>query len=186
MELLTSGYMGIAGIPPLGIAGFSLESERPQLAVLIVLLLVGLWISHRLRGSRFGRALNAVAGSEHAARALGVAVFRYKVAAFLIAAAFASASGSLYAHFVGFISPEVFGPQIMLWTLTMVYLGGIGTVWGPVIGAFVVALLPEAFRGFADLEDLVYSAVLVIILMYMPNGLMTFAVAHTRARKVEG
>ena len=186
-EALTQGYMGLGGVPPLGVAGFSLHGDRQQLGALLVLRLFGLWLSQRMRQSRFGRALSAIAGSEDAARALGIAVPRYKLAAFVIAALYASASGSLYAHFVGFISPEVFGPQVILWTLTMIYLGGVGTVWGPVIGAFIVSLLPEAFRGFKELQDLIYCVALIVILIFAPNGLMAAIAALLRPRaRVQG
>ena len=106
-------------------------------------MLLGVWISSRLRYSRFGRALRAIAGSEQAASALGIKVSRYKLAAFVIAALYASAAGSLFAHFVGFISPEVFGANMVVLSFTMLFLGGIGTTWGPVIGALIVSLLPE-------------------------------------------
>ena len=123
-----------------------------------LVLLLGVWISSRLRYSRFGRALRAIAGSEPAASALGINVSRYKLAAFVVAALYASVAGSLFAHFVGFISPEVFGTAMVVLSFTMLYLGGIGTTWGPVIGAVIVSLLPEALRGLKELQDVVYCA----------------------------
>jgi branched-chain amino acid transport system permease protein len=169
---VTQGYMGIAGIPPLGIFGIDLSSDRQQLAALLAFLALGLFVFARLRRSRFGRALDAIAGSEEAARALGIDVARYKLAAFVIAAAYASVSGSLAAHFIGFISPEIFGLQLVLVTFTMIYLGGIGTVWGPVIGALIVSLLPEIFRGLKDVQDIAYSIALILILIFAPKGLV--------------
>jgi branched-chain amino acid transport system permease protein len=167
----TQGYMGISNIPPLGVKSFVLSSDRAQLCALVLLLMVGIGISIRLKHSRFGRALSAIAGSEDGARALGIAVTQYKLAAFIIAAGYASVAGSLFAHFVAFISPEVFGPQMVLWSFTIIFLGGIGTVWGPLIGALIVALLPEVFRGFKEFQDLVYCGVLILILIFAPRGL---------------
>ena len=86
------------------------RTSASKLVCLIVILLIGLWISGRLRNSRFGRALRAISASEQGAAALGIRVSHYKLAAFVIAALYASAAGSLFAHVVGFISPEVFGP----------------------------------------------------------------------------
>jgi branched-chain amino acid transport system permease protein len=172
---LTQGYMGYSGIPPLGLFGYELVSEREQLVALIAILLLGVWISSRLRYSRFGRALRAIAGSEQAASALGIKVSRYKLAAFVVAALYASAAGSLFAHFVGFISPEVFGTNMVVLSFTMLYLGGIGTTWGPVIGAVIVSLLPEALRGLKELQDVVYCAVLISILIFVPKGLTGLA-----------
>lgn len=180
---LTQGYMGISGIPPLGIGSFVLGDERRQLVVLIVLLLLSVWISIRLRRSRFGRALSAIAGSEDAARALGIDVTRYKIAVFVIAAGYASVAGSLFAHFVGFISPEVFGPAMVLATFTMVFLGGIGTVWGPVLGAAAVALLPEVFSGLVELQDLTYCTVLILLLIFAPRGLAGLLGRRPRPRR---
>ncbi|OGA36866.1 MAG: hypothetical protein A3G80_15595 [Betaproteobacteria bacterium RIFCSPLOWO2_12_FULL_62_13b] len=182
-ESMTQGYMGIPSIPPMGIGGLSLSGERQQLAALLVILLLGIMISGRLRQSRFGRALSAVAGSEDAAHALGIAVFRYKLSAFLISAAYGSAAGSLYAHFVGFLSPEAFGLQMIIWGFTMIFLGGVGTTWGPIIGALLVALLSEAFRGLKDLQDLVYCTVLVLILIFAPKGIVVFITSLLRRRR---
>lgn len=171
---LTAGYMGISGIPPMGIAGFELTTEKQQLVLLTVLLLLGVWISVRLRNSRFGRALRAIAGSEPAAQALGINVARYKLIAFVIAAMYASAAGSLFAHFVGFISPEVFGNAMVIQSFTMLFLGGIGTTWGPVLGALVVAMLPELLRGLKELQDVVYCAILISILIFAPKGIFAW------------
>ena len=173
LDSLTQGYMGFSGIPPLGIGRFKLATEKHQLVALVGFVLLGVWISSRLRQSRFGRALRAIAGSEKAANALGVEVARYKLAAFVIAALYASAAGSLFAHFVGFISPEVFGASMVVLPFTMLYLGGIGTTWGPIIGAIIVSLLPEALRslGFKEFQDIVYSILLILMLIYAPRGL---------------
>ncbi len=172
---LTQGYMGYAGIPPLGIGPFKVEGERWKLFCLILLMVLGLWISHRLRDSRFGRALRAISGSELGASALGIRVSRYKLAAFVIAALYASAAGSLFAHVVGFISPEVFGLQMVVVTFTILYVGGIGTVLGPAIGAVVVSLLPELFRSAGPLQDIAYAAVLLLMLIFVPKGLYALA-----------
>jgi branched-chain amino acid transport system permease protein len=183
---LTQGYMGISGIPPLGVLGYEIASEKVQLLVLVAVMLLGVWISGRLRFSRFGRALRAIAGSEQAASALGIKVSRYKLAAFVVAALYASVAGSLFAHFVGFISPEVFGPNMVVLSFTMLYLGGIGTTWGPVIGAIIVSLLPEALRGFKEMQDVIYCLVLIGILILLPKGIVGLATWWQARRAQEG
>jgi branched-chain amino acid transport system permease protein len=172
---LTQGYMGYSGIPPLGLGPFKIEGERWKLFTLILFLLFGLWVSHRLRDSRFGRALRAISGSELGASALGIRVSRYKLAAFVIAALYASAAGSLFAHVVGFISPEVFGLQMVVVTFTILYVGGIGTVLGPALGAVIVSLLPELFRSVGPLQDIAYASVLLLMLIFVPKGLYALA-----------
>ena len=179
---LTKGYTGYSGIPPLGVGKLQLATDEQQLVALIVVLLIGVWIANRLKESRFGRALRAIAGSEQAARALGVNVARYKLAAFVIAAVYASVAGSLFAHFVGFISPEVFGLSMVILSFTMLYLGGIGTIWGPVVGAIIVSLLPELFRGLKELQDLAFCSVLILVLIFAPRGLAALPEIFARRR----
>ena len=168
---LTQGYMGISGIPGLGFAGFEIDNERLQAIVLLAIAALGMGAAVRLRRSRFGRALGAIAGSEEAAQALGVDVTRYKLWAFVIAAVYASIAGSLMAQYVGFVSPEVFGLSMVVLGFTMLYVGGIGNVSGPLIGALIVEALPQAVSGLKDYQDLVYGVGLLVILIYAPKGL---------------
>jgi branched-chain amino acid transport system permease protein len=183
---LTQGYMGYAGIPPLGIAGFEIESERWKLVVLAALLGLAFWISQRMRNSRFGRGLRAISGSENGAAALGIRVPRFKLIAFVIAAIYASAAGSLFAHTVGFISPEVFGPQMSIITFTMLYVGGVGTMIGPIVGAIVASLLPEIFRSVGKFQDIAYAVVLLGLLIYAPKGLSSLGNLFRPRKKEEG
>jgi branched-chain amino acid transport system permease protein len=183
---LTQGYMGYSGIPPLGLGPFTVENERMKLVALIVILLFGLWISHWLRDSRFGRALRAISTSETGAAALGINVPSYKLAAFVIAALYASVAGSLFAHAVSFISPEVFGLQMVVVTFTMLYVGGIGTVLGPAIGAVVASLLPELVRSAGPFQDIAYAGVLLLMLIFVPKGLSALgAVGRRRGEATE-
>ncbi|MES2401440.1 MAG: branched-chain amino acid ABC transporter permease [Pseudomonadota bacterium] len=174
-QSITQGYMGISGIPPLGIGRWELDDPRYQLAFLMGVLVVALMAAYRLKESRFGMALAAIAGSEDAAKALGIDVARYKLAAFVIAAVYAAVAGSLMAHFVGFVSPEVFGLHMVISGFMMLYVGGIGSIAGPLFGALIVSLLPETFRAFKDYQDLAYGAALIIILIFAPKGAASLA-----------
>jgi branched-chain amino acid transport system permease protein len=118
--------------------------------------------------------LRAIAGSEPAAMALGINVARYKLLAFMISALYGSATGSLFAHFIGFISPEVFATTMVVSSFTMLYLGGIGTVAGPIVGAVIVSLLPELLRGLKEWQDVVYVVILISMLIYAPKGIAGF------------
>ena len=109
-QSVTQGYMGISGIPPLGIGRFTVTSDRALLVLLIAFALIGVLAAAGIRRSRLGRAFVAIAGSEDAARALGIDVARYKLIAFLISAFYAAVAGSLFVHAVGFVSPEVLRP----------------------------------------------------------------------------
>lgn len=174
-QSVTQGYMGISGIPPLGIGRWELNDPKYQLAFLIAVLVVALIAAYRLKESRFGMALAAIAGSEDAAKALGIDVARYKLVAFVIAAVYAAVAGSLMAHFVGFVSPEVFGLHMVISGFMMLYVGGIGSIAGPLFGALIVSLLPETFRAFKDYQDLAYGAALIIILIFAPKGAASLA-----------
>jgi len=180
-QSVTQGYMGISGIPPFGLAGYEVTSDRGQLVMLSLIVAACAFAAARIRRSRFGRALSAVAGSEEAALALGIDVSRYKLMAFLLSAGFAALAGSLFVHVVGFVSPEVFGLHMVIVTFTMLYVGGIGTVAGPLIGALIVSLLPETFRAFKDYQDLAYGAALILLLIYAPRGLASLFAPRGRS-----
>lgn len=169
-QSVTQGYMGISGIPPIGIGRWELNDPKYQLAFLMLVLAIALFAAYRLKESRFGMALAAIAGSEDAAKALGINVAHYKLAAFVIAAVYAAIAGSLMAHFVGFVSPEVFGLHMVIAGFMMLYVGGIGSIAGPLFGALIVSLLPETFRAFKEYQDLAYGAALIIILIFAPKG----------------
>jgi branched-chain amino acid transport system permease protein len=170
-DSVTHGYMGISGIAPLGFGRWSVTSDRSVLMLLIIIAALGIVASAGIRRSRLGRALVAIAGSENAARALGIDVAHYKLVALLISAFYAGLAGSLFVHAVGFVSPEVFGLHMVVLGFTMLYIGGIGTFTGPALGALIVTLLPETFRKFNEYQDLAYGAVLILILIYAPGGI---------------
>jgi branched-chain amino acid transport system permease protein len=184
-QAVTQGYMGISGIPPLGIGRFTVTSDRALLVWLIAFAALGVVAAAGIRRSRLGRAFVAIAGSEDAARALGIDVARYKLIAFLISAFYAAAAGSLFVHAVGFVSPEVYGLHMVVLAFTMLYVGGIGTIAGAALGALVVALLPETVRRFSEYQDLVYGAVLILILIYAPGGLASLPRLWSGRRRKE-
>ncbi len=184
-QSVTQGYMGISGIPPLGVGRFTIASDRALLIWLIGFAAVGVLAAAGIRHSRLGRAFVAIAGSEDAARALGIDVARYKLGAFLISAFYAAVAGSLFVHAVGFVSPEVFGLHMVVLAFTMLYVGGIGTVAGAALGAFVIGLLPETVRRFSEYQDLAYGAVLILILIYVPGGLASLSSVWMR-KSVKG
>ena len=182
-QAVTGGYMGLSGIPPIGIGGFEIVSERAQLAFLATVVLLTTSSAMRIRASRLGRALVAIAGSEDAARALGIDVAHYKLVAFLISAAYAALAGSLFVHVVGFVSPEVYGLHMVVLAFTMLYVGGIGTAAGPLIGAVIISLLPETFRALKDYQDLAYGAGLILLLIYAPKGLASLGDLFARSKR---
>lgn len=184
-DSVTKGYMGISGIPPLGIGRFTVTSDRGILVLLLVFAALAVLAAAGIRRSRLGRAFVAIAGSEDAARALGIDVARYKLIAFLISAFYAGTAGSLFVHAVGFVSPEVYGLHMVVLAFTMLYVGGIGTVAGAALGALIVALLPETIRKLSDFQDLAYGGLLILILIFAPGGLASLPQLWSRKRAKE-
>jgi len=182
---LTGGPSGLSGIPTLTIFGNPIEGGTYLYLVwgLIILLLI---FSLNVINSRVGRALRAVHGNELAANAMGVDASRYKVQVFVLSAVYASMAGSLYAHFVTFISPSSFGLMFSILLLMMVVVGGAGTIWGALLGAAVLTVLPEYLRGLEDFEVLAYGAILMGVLLYMPRGILEGVRGLlTRGRRLE-
>ncbi len=121
--------------------------------------------------SPFGRCLIAIHSDEAAARAFGIDCAKYKTHAFMLAAAFASIAGSLFAHYMGFIAPDDFGILTSINLLVMLFLGGIGTIFGPALGALFLKLLPEVTYQLQDYELLINGIILIVVLVFFPRGL---------------
>ena len=168
---LTGGPSGLSGIPPLTFGGVTIEG--PLYLYLVWALVIFLLIfSLNVINSRVGRALRAVHGSELAAGAMGVDAPRYKLGVFVLSAVYASIAGSLYAHFITFISPSSFSLMFSILLLMMVVVGGTETIWGALLGAAVLTLLPQYLRGLEDFEVLAYGAILMAVLLFMPKGIL--------------
>jgi len=140
--------------------------------------------SLNLINSRIGRAWRAIHGSELGALTLGIDVARYKLQIFVLSAIYAALAGSLYAHFVTFISPSSFSLMFSILLLMMVVIGGAETLWGALLGAGVLTLLPEYLRGLEDFEVLAYGAILMVVLLFMPRGIL-FAIKKMLWRSKE-
>jgi branched-chain amino acid transport system permease protein len=171
LSSLTGGPSGLSGIPPLMIFGHPLEGATYLYLVwaFVILLLV---FSLNVINSRVGRALRALHGSELAASAMGVDASRFKVQVFVLSAIYASTAGSLYAHFITFISPSSFSFMFSILLLMMVVVGGAETIWGALLGTLLLTLMPEYLRGLEDFEVLVYGAILMVVLLFMPQGIL--------------
>ena len=171
LSSLTGGPSGLSGIPPLMILGHPLEGAAYLYLVWAFVILL-LLFSLNVINSRVGRALRALHGSELAAAAMGVDASHFKVQVFVLSAIYASTAGSLYAHFITFISPNSFSFMFSIFLLMMVVVGGAGTIWGALLGTLLLTLLPEYLRGLEDFEVLVYGAILMVVLLFMPQGIL--------------
>ncbi|MFW5735426.1 MAG: branched-chain amino acid ABC transporter permease [Oceanidesulfovibrio sp.] len=173
---LTGGPSGFVGIPRLTLLGFTVQSDLSYYYLVATVLALVILISRNLIDSRFGRALKALHTSEKAAQIAGVDIARYKLMVFVLSAAFAGLAGFLYAHYLTFIAPSSFGFLYSVELITMVVLGGMATLWGSVVGAFFLTALPEFLRVFENIEILLFGAILVVCMMFLPQGIVGGAI----------
>jgi branched-chain amino acid transport system permease protein len=159
-------------VPTMGLFGFELASDKQWYWVIALLLSVSVWASLNLIDSPFGRALRALHGSEVASQVVGVDVVRYKVAIFVMSAVFASLMGSVTAHYVGFVTPNLADFFHSIELVTMVVIGGMASVYGSIVGAVLLTALPQALVAFEGWETVAFGSILMLCMIFMPKGLV--------------
>ncbi|TSJ63118.1 branched-chain amino acid ABC transporter permease [Starkeya sp. 3C] len=178
----TGGPNGLVGIPapelfghsfasPLVIFGQELPSQANFYYLSALLVLISIVFARRLHDSRVGLAWNALRTDELAARCQGINVTWYKVLAFAVDAFLAGFAGTIYAFYVGFISPDNFTFLVSVTIMTMVIAGGMDNILGVIVGAFLLTLLPEKLRAFSDYRILFFGVTVIVFLMIRPQGL---------------
>ncbi|WP_062109996.1 branched-chain amino acid ABC transporter permease [Bacillus niameyensis] len=171
-ENLTNGPNGIAGIPYPSIFGFMLDSETKIYYFVLVSLIVLLMGLYSLNRSVIGRALITIREDEIVASSFGIRTVHYKVAAFTISTGIAGYAGSIFAHYSAYINYDNFNLMESFILLAMVVIGGMNHILGPVVGAILLTVLPEALRELVDYRMLIYGLILIGILPFAPRGLL--------------
>jgi branched-chain amino acid transport system permease protein len=179
-------YDGLLGVPALRFFGIELNTGRSFFYLLWLLVVLASIAATNLLDSRTGRALRAVKGGSTMAEAMGVNTFRTKVTAFVLAALLASVSGWLFAHFQRTVNPSPFGLKMGIEYLFMAVIGGVGHVWGALMGAAVVKILedqlqvwlPKLLGGSGNYEIIVFGVLLVLMLQYARDGIWAFIEAR--------
>jgi len=171
LEEWTGGPSGLPGIAPLEVFSFVIDSDRKFYFFVWGVFLAMFALTLNLQDSSVGRALYAIHERDLTARVLGVPVYRYKVTVFVLSALYAGLAGVLYAHYVTFISPRSFDIFYSVQVVTMVVVGGMGSLWGGVMGTALVTCLPELLHHFQDYHVLLYGLILVSVLVFCPQGL---------------
>lgn len=195
---LTDGQNGLSGVPsPIltlpGIGTIDFFSKTNFYFLILFFCVVTVYVCYRMANSRVGRALVAIRENENLAESVGVSAFRYSMIAFVVGAFFAGLSGSLYAHYIRYISPDMFEFIHIVELLTMVLLGGRATILGPIVGAIIFSTLPEALRFLpnpfwgvswapehlvmskmlpAELQLMVFGLILLLGVLYIPEGIV--------------
>ena len=168
------GFIGISGIPPLGVGSMVSSSAQGQYVLTVIVLVLAIVVAWRLKHGRFGRALNTIANDEATAQSIGVDVQRYKLAAFAVSAVFGAVGGWLYAHTVLYVSPETFGFSMIITLFTILFLGGVSSVWGTVAGSVIVTVIPQVVpEGVQVWEPTIFSVALLFVLIVRPDGLFS-------------
>jgi branched-chain amino acid transport system permease protein len=168
---LTDGYSGMNFIPKPALGPLIFDSNLAYFYLILFFLVVFLGAKYRLIDSRTGRAFIAIRENAHAAHGMGVNVAKYKVMAFAVSAFYTGFAGALYAHLVGFISPESFELSQSVIFLTMLLFGGMGNFWGPVVGAAALTAVSEFLQKLGSYQMLAYSVFLLVIIVFIPGGI---------------
>ncbi len=167
-------------VPSMELFGYELMRDTQWYWVVAVPLLLSVWGALNLIDSPFGRALRGLHGSEIASQVVGVDVPRYKTVVFVLSAVVASIMGSVLAHYVGFVTPEVANFFHSIELVTMVVVGGMASVFGSVLGAVLLTALPQALATFEGWEIVVFGAILMLFMIFLPRGLVPTLAARLR------
>ncbi len=169
----TRGPAGIPSIPSPTIFGFTLSTNTSYYYILYILVLFTIFISYRIQDSRIGRGLIAVKDDEIAAEAMGINPTFLKILAFVLGAAIAGLAGGIFASFIHYVNPDNFTYMESVVILTMVVLGGVGSIPGVIVGATVLTVLPEALRGISTYRYAIYGILLVMMMIVRPQGIIS-------------
>ena len=172
LEQFTGGHDGLMGIPPLTMGGLTFDNDLKNFYLIWTFVFLFMLAARNLLNSRVGRALRAISGSEVAANSLGVNTADYKVKVFVLSAMFASISGSLYAHYITFISPSSYDFYYSIQVVTMVIVGGMGSLWGSLLGAGVLTCISEALHVAKQYHIIAYGVFLCMVLVFLPEGIL--------------
>lgn len=162
----TGGEEGLYGLDPL------IRNPLHYYWFVLAILVVTVIVLTLLAQSHWGLLLRAIRGDEATCQAAGINVTFYKIASLVVSAAFAGLGGALYAHYQLQVSPPLFSVVVSITVIIMVYVGGIGSIYGAAIAAILLTLLTEMLRGFGEYRLWIYTLTLMLILFFLPNGLV--------------
>lgn len=170
-EPITGGPAGFPGIPsPGSFFGLKIESREAFYYLILVFAVLVLLFVYRLMNSKLGRAFKSIGQDEDTAESIGINVGYYKILCFVMSAAVTGIAGSLFAHYSRFLGPDMFTTFEAADHLTMVIVGGMGTIVGPIIGAIIVVVLPEVLRFMAEYRQIFFSLIVILTVLFMPQG----------------
>ena len=181
-EQVTNGSNGLQ-MKPAALGGLRLMNDLQAYPFVVAIAALMLWLTVALSRSRLGSSFRAVRESDVAAIAMGVNTRAVKVTAFVLSAAFAGVAGGMYTLFTSFIHPESLGFQTTILILTMVVVGGLGSVRGAVAGAIVFGLASELLRQAPSYQEIIYGGILMLFMMFLPKGMASLFAARRATRR---
>lgn len=181
---LTGGGASLGGIQRPSLGGVVLSSDLAFGALVWILAATAFWYSLSLKDSRTGRAMKAVRSDADAARSLGVDVERIRMNALLFSVFLAALAGVLFASYYGSVHPDSFDIGVLIDVILMVFLGGAGSIWGTLVGAAIIVLLPELNSMLRDASDLINGILFAVVLLAFPSGIAGLAQRFGKARSV--
>jgi branched-chain amino acid transport system permease protein len=170
-DWLTGGTLGIGGVPPLSVAGFAFDTPDRFYYLVWGVALAVLLLTHNLVNGRPGLAMRAIRDAAPAAEGLGVDIHGLRTRVFIIGAMLGALAGSLFAHYVTYVSVESFTVQRSIVFLLIPVIAGARVIWGVVPGALFVTLVPEWLTGLGDIHQMLFGIVLVVVVTLLPEGL---------------
>lgn len=180
---LTGGAVGLSGIPspnsiPIpGIGTIIFETKVDYYYLILVITLLSLLVLFRLQNSQVGFVWRNIREMDHLAASVGINVLRYKIFAFAIGSFFTGIAGALFAHFMHLLAADTtgkFGMTTSIYILIYMVFGGEGKYMGPVLGAFILTVLPETFRAMKEYQPIIFGALVILIVFFMPQGIISF------------
>jgi branched-chain amino acid transport system permease protein len=180
------GDIGLQGIPPLSVGGVEMLDPRAYAWVTWLGVVLVLAVTRNIIASRPGRGLRALATSETAAESSGVPVTRYRLTVFALSAGFAGLAGGIYAFYLGYIAPGSFPVLLSFEFVVMAVIGGLGTIWGPLVGAGIITVVVQVLNDLGTRPGMpayasnvfsyaVYATLLIVVLLFLPRGLLPAA-----------
>jgi len=181
---LTGGHQGMR-LPGLSLFGLKLDTDMSLYLLSLIVTVIMILMARNIVYSKLGRAFIAIRDHETAAQALGISLPRYKAYAFFISAFYTGIAGGLYAYVVGYISPGGFDLGKSIYLFSMMALGGMASIPGSVVGALFLAFLPFWLSSFRGLQQFIYGAALVSVVVFMPYGIWGFVRRWTMPDKLK-
>ncbi|WWV69928.1 leucine/isoleucine/valine transporter permease subunit [Sporomusa ovata DSM 2662] len=169
-KAVTRGPAGLPSIPAPEIVGFTLNGRTAFYYMALILTVFTVFFMVKLINSGVGMAMQTVKNDEIAAEAIGIQPRKYKLLAFVISSVFAGIIGCFYASYLSYVSPTAFVYNTSMTILTMVVLGGLGSIVGSILGATILTILPEMLRFLSDYRMLIFGALMVFMMIYKPEG----------------